>query len=53
MYGIFKGALKIQVGWQGLGGVASHREGSVLEHLNYVWNLYRSPDNVGGLAGSR
>ena len=41
------------MGWQGLGRVASRREGSVLEHLNYVWNLYMSPENVGGLAGSR
>ena len=23
------------------------------EHLNYVWNLYRSPENAGWLAGSR
>ena len=38
------------MGWQGLGRVASPREGS--ERLNYVWNLYRSPENSGGLAGS-
>ena len=43
----------MQVGWQGLGGIASPKEGSEHEHLNYVWNLYRSPENVGGLAGSR
>ena len=42
---------KMQVGWQGLGRVASPREGS--EPLNYVWNLYRSLGNAGGLAGSR
>ena len=41
----------MQVGWQGQGRVASLREGS--ECLNYVLNLYRSPENVGGLAGSR
>ena len=43
----------MQVGWQGLGRLASPREGSEHDHLNYVWNLYRSHDNVGGLAGSR
>ena len=53
IFGIYIGALKMQVGWQGLGRVASCREGSILEHLNYVWNLYMSPENVGGLAGSR
>ena len=53
IFGIYIVALKMQVGWQGLGRVASRREGSVLEHLNYVWNLYMSPENVGGLAGSR
>ena len=47
------GALKMQVGWQGLGGIASPKEGSEHKHLNYVWNLYRSPENVGWLAGSR
>ena len=43
----------MQVGWQGLGGIASPKEGSEHEHLNYVGNLYRSPENAGGLAGSR
>ena len=44
----------MQVGWQGLGRVASPREGS--EHLNYVWNLYRKMQvgwqGLGGVAGS-
>ena len=53
IFGIYIVALKMQVGWQGLGRVASRREGSILEHLNYVWNLYMSSENVGGLAGSR
>ena len=53
IFGIYIGALKMQVGWQGVGRVANPREGSEHEHINYVWNLYRSPENVGGLAGSR
>ena len=36
--------------WQGLGGVANPWEGS--EYDNFVWNLYRSPKNAGGVAGS-
>ena len=40
----------MQVDWQGLGRVVRPREGS--EFFNYVWNLYRSSENVGGLAGS-
>ena len=53
IFGIYVRALKMQVGWQTLGRVASSREGSEHDHLNYVWNSYRSHDNVGGLAGSR
>ena len=53
IFGIYIGALKMQVGWQVLGRVANPREGSEHEHLNYVRNLYRSPENVGWLAGSR
>ena len=41
----------MQVDWQGLGRVVSPREFS--EFLNYVWNLCRSPENVGRLASPR
>ena len=53
IFGIYIGALKMQVGWQGVGRVANPRGGSKHEHLNCVWNLYRSHKNAGGLAGSR
>ena len=55
MYGIKIGALKRQVGWQGLGRVASPREGSKIIFGIYIGALKMQVgwQGLGGVVGSR
>ena len=55
LFGIYIGALKMQVDWQGLGGVASPREGSRIRLgiYNRALKMQVGWQGLGGVAGSR
>ena len=54
MFGIYIGALKMQVGWQGLGGVANPRESSRNKFGIYIRvQMQVGLQGLGRVAGSR